>query len=133
MHVTSNKLLAYFESFDRRILFICRMINTITIHNLSQENVSCLNTTRVVLLLANKRGLLPKYLKAIRDKSNEMAVDRLAPSSSSTSTINDQVNRPGGGATSQQPANPPPGQIDLMHNFRDLLMFTSSDMVCYNK
>ena len=40
-------------------------------HNLSQENVSCLNTTLVVLMLANKKNELPRYLDAIKRKSNE--------------------------------------------------------------
>lgn len=39
--------------------------------NLSQENVSCLNTTLVVLMLANKKDQLPKYLKAIKIRSAE--------------------------------------------------------------
>ena len=117
MSMTVNKLLAYFESFDRRILFICRMINTITIHNLSQENVSCLNTTLVVLMLANKRSLLPKYLRGIQEKSAQMASNTDRQSLSMTPMDSRAT-------TSQQASTAmSSGQLDLIHNFRDLLMF----------
>ncbi len=47
------------------------MINIINMQNLSQENFSCLNTTLVVIMLANKKDQLPKYLKAIKIKPIE--------------------------------------------------------------
>lgn len=72
--LADNAILTYFDDFDRRIRYVCRMINTINIHNLSQENISCLNTTLVVLMLANKKDQLPKYLKAIKAKSIEMVI-----------------------------------------------------------
>lgn len=59
------------------------MINTINIHNLSQENVSCLNTALIILMLANRRSQMPKYLQAIRSKSNEMTILHSASSTSS--------------------------------------------------
>ncbi len=65
-------ILTFFDDFDRRIRYLCRMINTINIHNISQENVSCLNTTLVVLMLANRKNQLAKYLKAIKIKSTEV-------------------------------------------------------------
>ena len=36
----------------------------------AQENVSCLNTSLVVLMLARRRGKLPFYLKALREKEH---------------------------------------------------------------
>ncbi len=34
----------------------------------SQENVSCLNTSLVILMLARRRGKLPFYLSALQEK-----------------------------------------------------------------
>jgi Trpc4-associated protein len=77
------------------------MINTINIHNLSQENVSCLNTSLVVLMLANKKDQLPKYLKAIKIKSMENL------------NVSNELHRLN---TLQDPLN----------NFKDLLLFWQS-------
>jgi Trpc4-associated protein len=101
------------------------MMNIINIHNLSQENVSCLNTTLIVLMLANRRNILPKYLRAIKSKSVEMLLasdlvhvnTRLANSlSGSTSGVSSSTTITG---HHHQP-------VDLMTNFRDLLIFWQS-------
>jgi Trpc4-associated protein len=94
--LNENVILSHFDDFDRRIRCICKMINIINMQNLSQENVSCLNTTLVVLMLANKKDQLPKYLKGIKMKSIE---------NTSTSTA---------------------GLIDPLTNFKDLLLFWQS-------
>jgi len=67
-------LLVHFYDFEKRIKYICRMINIINVQNLSQENVSCLNTTIVVLMLANKKDQMAKYLNAINSKSINMGL-----------------------------------------------------------
>lgn len=114
------------------------MMNTINIHNLSQENVSCLNTALIILMLSNRHKNLPKYLKAIRIKSNEMML------SSDLNHINEEqnniiFNRPSSlvplnsttyhassssssssSSTSNSNATHP---FDLISNFRDLLIF----------
>ncbi|XP_032235647.1 short transient receptor potential channel 4-associated protein [Nematostella vectensis] len=41
-----------------------KLINSITVTTLTQENVSCLNTTLVFLMFAYKQGHLPMYLSA---------------------------------------------------------------------
>ena len=146
----SNKLLSYFDLFDRRILFLCRMINTINIQNLSQENVSCLNTTLVVLMLANRKKQLPKYLKAIRQKSIEMSAQANSETSNgshslATMIINDiaqsvqqmsgsqlsmlsssiQANSSNQGhSSSSQEATS--ASVELLKNFKDLLIFWQS-------
>lgn len=122
------------------------MINTINIHNLSQENVSCLNTALIVLMLANRRGHMPKYLHAIRAKSNEMMLLHSASTASSlvesalissSFTTNRLISTPNSGAIA---ASSPPStghyhhhghhhhnhshhQFDLICNFKDLLVF----------
>lgn len=83
----TNQILCYFSSFERRIGLLCKMINTINLHNLSQENVSCLNTTLVVLILANRREKLPQYLEALHQKSTQS----IQTPSTSTSSMNQQI------------------------------------------
>ena len=39
---------------------------------LVQENVSCLNTTLVFLMFANRKNALPRYLQALRDEKEDM-------------------------------------------------------------
>ena len=116
----SNKLLSYFNSFDRRIALLCKMITIINIHNLSQENVSCLNTTLVLLMLANRRKKLASYLSAIKAKSMQMRQEvNLIHNSSNTSATS--------AANSDLNGLPSPSvQNDLIENFKDLLVFWQS-------
>ena len=37
-----------------------------------QENVSCLNTTLVFLMFANRKDSLPKYLRALQDEKDDL-------------------------------------------------------------
>lgn len=131
--MASNRLLSYFDSFERRIGLICRMINTINIHNLSQENVSCLNTTLVLLMLANRRNLLPKHLHSIKLKSIEMIITGDINSFNATSTagVYSTTRFMGASAatsntTSSMPQTSTATSIDLITNLRDLLMFWQS-------
>ncbi|MEE6507918.1 hypothetical protein FKM82_017604 [Ascaphus truei] len=50
-----------------RMSFLFRLINIIHVQTLTQENVSCLNTSLVLLMLARRRDRLPCYLQTIRD------------------------------------------------------------------
>lgn len=120
LKISSNKLLSYFDSFERRIALLCRMINTINIHNLSQENVSCLNTTLVLLMLANRRNSLPKYLKSIKSKSIEML---LTGDLNTFNPLNANTSQFRASNTTQTQQSTP---IDLITNFRDLLIFWQS-------
>lgn len=111
-----NQILTYFNSFERRINLLCKMINTINLHNLSQENVSCLNTTLVLLMLANRQNKMPQYLAAIQQKTAQISQMNEIISSQHITTpqsSNSQIN--------SSPSLM--SQIDTMSNFKDLLMF----------
>lgn len=128
-NITKNRILSYFDVFERRILFLCRMMNIINIHNLSQENISCLNTTLIVLMLANRRKRLPKYLKAIKTKSIEMmlANDLIHVNDANrvlTSLASSNANTASSSTISNSTTPSPPS--DLMTNFKDLLLFWQS-------
>ncbi|XP_036387211.1 short transient receptor potential channel 4-associated protein-like [Megalops cyprinoides] len=61
-------LLSYMSRVENRLTFLFRLINIINVQTLTQENVSCLNTSLVVLMLARRKGKLPFYLNALREK-----------------------------------------------------------------
>ncbi|XP_070967610.1 short transient receptor potential channel 4-associated protein-like isoform X1 [Oncorhynchus clarkii lewisi] len=63
-------LLSYLAKVENRLSFLFRLVNIINVQTLTQENVSCLNTSLVVLMLARRRGKLPFYLKALREKEH---------------------------------------------------------------
>jgi Trpc4-associated protein len=126
--IANNKILSHFNLFDRRVVFLCRMISIININNLSQENVSCLNTTLIVLMLANRKKILPKYLLAIKAKSIEMLmandlfrVNNFANNSPTTTSNSNGLSSPSSTGTGTQ--SPP---LDIVTNFRDLLIFWQS-------
>jgi hypothetical protein len=123
------------------------MINTINIHNLSQENVSCLNSALVLLMLANKRDKLVDYLVAFKARSDKMrhesdlihnplattmvnsstqtngivaSATAAAASSSSSSSSSFSGSSTAINTTSSSTTNLP---VDLLTNFKDLLVF----------
>lgn len=114
--IASNKVLNYFDLFERRILFLSRMMGIINVLNLSQENISCLNTTLIVLMIAHKRQLLPKYLKALKSKSLESMLSNDFIHVNSDSAINSDTSG----------SNAPSQSADFMLNFKDLLVFWQS-------
>ena len=66
-----SKLVDYIGDFTRQLEYLVKLINNISVQSLTQENVSCLNTTLVFLMFANKRKELPQYLQALRDERDE--------------------------------------------------------------
>ncbi|XP_068120605.1 short transient receptor potential channel 4-associated protein isoform X2 [Hyperolius riggenbachi] len=61
------RLLSYMTQGSIQMSFLFRLINIIHVQTLTQENVSCLNTSLVILMLARRKGRLPYYLQTIRD------------------------------------------------------------------
>ncbi|RXN02709.1 short transient receptor potential channel 4-associated -like protein [Labeo rohita] len=62
------RLLSYMAQVENRLSFLFRLTSIINVQTLTQENVSCLNTSLVILMLARRRGKLPFYLSALREK-----------------------------------------------------------------
>ncbi|ESO95002.1 hypothetical protein LOTGIDRAFT_215160 [Lottia gigantea] len=67
-----SKLLLYIGDFNRQLDYLYKLIKIISVQNLTQENVSCLNTTLVFLMFANRKKELPNYLQALRDEREDM-------------------------------------------------------------
>nr|XP_023652427.1 short transient receptor potential channel 4-associated protein-like isoform X2 [Paramormyrops kingsleyae] len=61
-------LLSHLARVENRLAFLFRLINIINVQTLTQENVSCLNTSLVILMLARRHGRLAWYLGALREK-----------------------------------------------------------------
>ncbi|XP_046354542.1 short transient receptor potential channel 4-associated protein-like isoform X1 [Haliotis rubra] len=66
------KLLTYIGNFQRQMEYLYKLIHIINVQNLTQENVSCLNTTLVFLMFANQKNKLPQYLRALRDEKDDL-------------------------------------------------------------
>ncbi|XP_061779859.1 transient receptor potential cation channel, subfamily C, member 4 associated protein a [Nerophis lumbriciformis] len=63
-------LLSYMAKVENRLSFLFRLVNIINVQTLTQENVSCLNTSLVILMLARRKAKLPFYLSALREKEH---------------------------------------------------------------
>ncbi|XP_064849587.1 short transient receptor potential channel 4-associated protein-like [Oncorhynchus masou masou] len=61
-------LLSYMARVENRQAFLFRLVNVINVQILTQENVSCLNTSLVVLMLARRRDKLAFCLNALREE-----------------------------------------------------------------
>ncbi|XP_069099997.1 short transient receptor potential channel 4-associated protein isoform X3 [Pleurodeles waltl] len=65
------RLLSYTSQVAIRMSFLFRLINIIHVQTLTQENVSCLNTSLVILMLARRKGKLPFYLRTLQEMEYE--------------------------------------------------------------
>lgn len=92
--MTESYLLMHIARFDKQVTYLKKLINVINVQNLTQENVSCLNTTLVFLMFAHRRRDLPRYLRALLMDSTDA------------------------GARADCSSN-----LSIMRNFRDLLSF----------
>ena len=62
---SESLLLQHVARFDHQMEYLHKLINQINVTNLTQENVSCLNTTLVFLMFANQKSALPRYLRGL--------------------------------------------------------------------
>lgn len=66
----SWKLGTLISNWEQMIFLLYKLINSITVGTLTQENVSCLNTTLIFLMFAHRHGRLPAYLSAFVREEN---------------------------------------------------------------
>eukprot|EP00918_Siedleckia_nematoides_P024820 GHVU01053597.1.p1 GENE.GHVU01053597.1~~GHVU01053597.1.p1 ORF type:complete len:770 (-),score=71.82 GHVU01053597.1:2839-5148(-) len=60
-----SQLLQHVAKFEKQLEFLQRLINLINVQNLTQENVSCLNTTLVFLMFANQKNQMNAILRGL--------------------------------------------------------------------
>ncbi|XP_066937190.1 short transient receptor potential channel 4-associated protein-like [Macrobrachium rosenbergii] len=61
-----SRTLKHVSTFKQRLDFLVQLTKTISVDSLTQENVSCLNTSLVILMLAHRHSELPLYLDGLR-------------------------------------------------------------------
>ena len=61
----NSRIFAFFRDFDKHVNFVISLIGLVNVNVLTQENVSCLNTSLVILMLNRKRDNLAEILKEI--------------------------------------------------------------------
>ncbi|XP_071957366.1 short transient receptor potential channel 4-associated protein-like [Antedon mediterranea] len=66
--LTKSRLLMHIHDRKTRVGFLKKLINIIHVEILTQENVSCLNTTIILLMFAQRSGELSVYLKLLREE-----------------------------------------------------------------
>ncbi|XP_071484771.1 short transient receptor potential channel 4-associated protein-like [Diadema antillarum] len=64
--IQSCRLLQFISKRENRLHFLYKLINIIHVEILTQENVSCLNTTIIFLMFADRIGELARYLCDLR-------------------------------------------------------------------
>ena len=70
-YAKNSNTLKHVATFEQRLNFLVKLIKTISVDTLTQENVSCLNTSLVILMLAHRQLKLPLYLEGLRNYPNE--------------------------------------------------------------
>ncbi|XP_030830959.1 short transient receptor potential channel 4-associated protein [Strongylocentrotus purpuratus] len=69
--IQSCRLLQYISKRENRLTFLFKLINIIHVEILTQENVSCLNTTVIFLMFADRIGELSRYLTDLRKEEQK--------------------------------------------------------------
>ncbi|XP_076060647.1 short transient receptor potential channel 4-associated protein-like isoform X2 [Oratosquilla oratoria] len=69
--------LSHVASFAQRLDFLVRLIKTVNVTTLTQENVSCLNTSLVILMVGHRRSELPLYLEGLRKHAEPQLLPNL--------------------------------------------------------
>ncbi|XP_054715839.1 short transient receptor potential channel 4-associated protein-like [Uloborus diversus] len=64
-------LLSRVSLVKTRVHYLKKLLSVITIQNLTQENVSCLNTALVILMFGLKKEELPQYLQILVSNTQE--------------------------------------------------------------
>lgn len=64
-------LMQHIKKKESRLKFLFKLINVVHVEILTQENVSCLNTTIIFLMFAERKGDLPTYLHDLRAEEQE--------------------------------------------------------------
>jgi len=64
---SNSRLMKHFREFDKHVQFVVQLVSILNVTDLTQENVSCLNTSLVILMLAARQGRLPDIIIALLD------------------------------------------------------------------
>jgi len=65
--VKQSRLMQHFREFDKQVKFVVNLVSILKVTDLTQENVSCLNTSLVILMLARREDRLCRLLRNISE------------------------------------------------------------------
>ncbi|KAL1439952.1 hypothetical protein MTO96_009778 [Rhipicephalus appendiculatus] len=83
----SSYVLSHIGDQRNRIRYLKKLVSLVTISNLTQENVSCVNTALVLLIFAQQRGQLVSYLHALRGPPPPGAASKTACNASAPASV----------------------------------------------
>ncbi|XP_075556184.1 short transient receptor potential channel 4-associated protein-like isoform X2 [Dermacentor variabilis] len=109
----SSYVLSHIGDQRNRIRYLKKLVSLVTISNLTQENVSCVNTALVLLIFAQQRGQLVSYLHALRGPPPPGAASKTACNASVPASV------PAGSAAATATAS----SGSLLQNLLELLHF----------
>ena len=66
---STSKFFSLFLELNRRVCYLALLVSTISIDTLTMENVSCLNTVLIILILSTRQGTLTNYLKMLATRT----------------------------------------------------------------
>jgi len=69
--VNQSRLMKNFREFDKHVQFVVRLVSILDVKDLTQENVSCLNTSLVIIMLAARQGKLPDIIQRLMDAGED--------------------------------------------------------------
>ena len=61
----TSKFFSWFLHLRRRVCYLALLVSSISVDTLTLENVSCLNTALIILMLAARQGTLANCLKML--------------------------------------------------------------------
>jgi Trpc4-associated protein len=67
----TSKFFCWFLHLRRRVCYLALLVSSISVDTLTLENVSCLNTALIILMLAARQGTLATGLKMLASASTD--------------------------------------------------------------
>jgi len=64
---SNSRLMKHFREFEKHVQFIVQLVSILNVKELTQENVSCLNTSLVILMLSARQARLPRMITSLLD------------------------------------------------------------------
>ncbi|XP_037284537.2 short transient receptor potential channel 4-associated protein isoform X2 [Rhipicephalus microplus] len=83
----TSYVLSHIGDQRNRIRYLKKLVSLVTISNLTQENVSCVNTALVLLIFAQQHGQLVSYLHALRGPPPPGAASKAACNANAPTSV----------------------------------------------
>merc|ERR1712059_160976 len=64
---SNSRLMKHFREFEKHVQFVVQLVSILNVTELTQENVSCLNTSLVILMLSARQSRLADMITSLLD------------------------------------------------------------------